>query len=109
MDNIVFDPSGNLWIATDGQPSALKVNDGVFAVPTQGPERGHVKQLLSGVPGCEVASLVFDAQATSLFVSIQHPGAGGSLAAPTSRWPTGSVALPSVIVVTRQDGERIGA
>ena len=72
-------PSGNLWIATDGQPSAIKVNDGVFGVPTDGPERGHVKQLLSSVTGSEVASLVVGAQTQSMFVSIQHPGEGGSL------------------------------
>jgi uncharacterized protein len=109
MDNIAFDSRGNLWIATDGQPSALKVNDGVFGVPTQGPERGRVMQLLSAVNGSEVASLVFDPLSEALFVSIQHPGEGGSLAEPTSRWPTGSVALPSVIVVSREDGAPIGA
>jgi secreted PhoX family phosphatase len=109
MDNIAFDASGNLWIATDGQPSALKVNDGVFGVPTQGPERGHVKQLLSAVPGAEVASLVVDSPTQSMFVTIQHPGEGGSLTRPTSVWPTGSVALPAVIVVSREDGGPIGA
>jgi secreted PhoX family phosphatase len=109
MDNIAFDPSGNLWIATDGQPSAIKVNDGVFGVPTEGPERGHVKQLLSAVTGSEVSSLVVGAQTQSMFVSIQHPGEGGSLTAPTSHWPTGSVALPSVIVVSREDGVPLGA
>ena len=65
MDNIAFDNSGNLWIATDGQPSAIRVNDGVFGVPTEGPERGHVKQLLSSVVGSEVASLVLDCRVQS--------------------------------------------
>ena len=104
MDNIAFDDSGNLWIATDGQPSAIKVNDGVFGVPTDGPERGHVKQILSAVVGSEVASLAVDSPSQSMFVSIQHPGEGGTLTEPTSHWPTGSVALPAVVVVTRQDG-----
>jgi secreted PhoX family phosphatase len=109
MDNIAFDASGNLWIATDGQPSVLKVNDGVFGVPTQGPERGHVKQLMSSVGGSEVASLAVDSDARALFASIQHPGEGGTLTEPTSHWPTGSVALPAVVVVTREDGGPIGA
>jgi len=47
-DNIDFDARGNLWIATDGQPSAFKggdtpgPNDGLFAVPVQGERRGQV-------------------------------------------------------------------
>jgi secreted PhoX family phosphatase len=106
-DNLVFDRQGNLWIATDGQPGSLQVNDGVFAVATAGRERGQVKQFLSAVPGAEVASLVFDPNDQTLFVSIQHPGEGSSLAAPTSTWP-GPVARPSVIAVTRRGGGPIG-
>jgi secreted PhoX family phosphatase len=109
MDNIAFDDSGNLWIATDGQPSAIKVNDGVFGVPTAGPERGHVKQILSAVVGSVVASLAVDSPSQSMFVSIQHPGEGGTLTEPTSHWPNGSIALPAVVVVTRQDGGPLGA
>jgi secreted PhoX family phosphatase len=108
-DNISFDASGNLWIATDGQPGPLKVNDGIFGVPTAGPERGHVKQIMSSVVGSEVASLFIDSPTQSLFASIQHPGEGGTLTAPTSQWPTGSVALPAVVVISREDGGPIGA
>ncbi|HEY1117329.1 MAG TPA: PhoX family phosphatase, partial [Acidimicrobiales bacterium] len=32
-DNVAFDSLGNLWVSTDGQPSAIKVNDGLFKVP----------------------------------------------------------------------------
>ena len=35
-DNITFDIDGNLWISTDGQPSTLEINDGLFAVPVDG-------------------------------------------------------------------------
>jgi secreted PhoX family phosphatase len=107
-DNICFDSKGNIWIATDGQPAALKVNDAIHAVPTTGPQRGRVMQILSAVAGAEVASLVMNPDDTALFASIQHPGEGGSLEKPTSTWPNG-VALPSLVVVTRADGQSIGA
>lgn len=107
-DNLVFDRRGNLWIATDGQPTSLKVNDALHAVPTEGPERGHVKQLLSAVVGAEVTGPAFNADETALFLAIQHPGEGGSLAQPTSSWPDGNVARPSVVVITRLDGGLIG-
>ena len=108
-DNLAFDTRGNLWIATDGQPSALKVNDAIHGVAVDGPERGHVKQLLSGVVGAEVASLVFNTDDTALFASIQHPGEGGKLDEPTSTWPTGNVARPALIVVSSLRGGPIGA
>lgn len=108
-DNLAFDSRGNLWIATDGQPSNLKVNDAIHAVPVEGAERGHLKQLLSAVPGSEVASLIFNPDDTALFASVQHPGEGGKLSAPTSVWPTGTYARPSLVVVTSTRGGIVGA
>lgn len=111
-DNIAFDRRGNLWIATDGMPNVLPGNDGVFAVPVAGPERGSLRQFLSSVPGCETASLVFDDRDETLFVTIQHPGEGSTFAAPTSHFPDGgtSVPRPSLIAVTKDRGEpRIGS
>jgi secreted PhoX family phosphatase len=107
-DNLAFDSRGNLWIATDGQPSSLKVTDAILGVPTEGADRGHLKQLFSAVSGAEVASLVFNPDDTALFASIQHPGEGGKLSAPTSVWPGGTSARPSVVVVTNQSGRAIG-
>jgi hypothetical protein len=103
-DNIVFDRKGNLWIATDGQPSALKRNDGIYAVPVTGPDRGCVRQFLSAVAGAEVASLALTPDDESLFASIQHPGEGSKNLDPAnlkSRWPDGDFPKPSVIVVTK--------
>jgi uncharacterized protein len=107
-DNIAFDTRGNLWIATDGQPASLKVNDAIHGVPVEGAERGHLKQLLSAVSGAEVASLAFNADDTALFASIQHPGEGGKLSAPTSVWPTGTQARPSLVVVSSLRGGAVG-
>ena len=78
-------------------------------MPVDGPQRGRVMQLLSGVTGAEVASLAFNTDDTALFASIQHPGEGGTLEQPTSVWPTGVVARLSVVVVTSTSGGAIGA
>jgi len=111
-DNIAFDSKGNLWISTDGQPGTLNVNDGIYAVPTEGSERGFVRQLFSGVVGAEAASLVFNSDDTALFVSIQHPGEGGKWTSNpndlTSRWPDGRApSRPGVVVITRAEGNPV--
>ena len=107
-DNLEFDGVGNLWIATDGQPSSLEVNDAIHAVATEGPFRGQVKQFLSAVPDAEVASLIFGAGDKVLFASIQHPGEGSALTDPSSHFPDGGDAppRPTVIAVTRERGNR---
>jgi len=105
-DNIIFDRKGNLWIATDGQPNSLKKNDGIYATPVQGPDRGYVRQFLSGPAGAEVASLVMTPDDKSLFASIQHPGEGSKNLDPanlTSRWSDGDFPRPSVVAVTKAD------
>jgi len=84
--------TGNLWIATDGQPSTFEKNDGVFAVPVEVPQRGYVRQFMSGVPGGEMASLIFTPNNHTLFCSIQHPGEGSAFENPSSfaaRSPSG--------------------
>jgi secreted PhoX family phosphatase len=102
-DNITFDRDGNLWIATDGQPESIAINDGIFAVPTQGPQRGQVRQFLSGPKGCEICGPLFTPDSETLFVNIQHPGEGGSLAQPISDWPdrAGKPPRPSVVTVRK--------
>lgn len=112
-DNITFDRKGNLWIATDGQPTTFGMNDGVFAVPVEGEQRGFLRQFLSGIPGGEVASLHFGALDQALFVTIQHPGepgtgpdsANSTFENPTSVWPDGNTPpRPSVVVATKKTG-----
>ena len=105
-DNIVFDRKGNLWIATDGQPNSLKKNDGIYAVPVRGPDRGYVRQFLSACAGAEVASLAMTPDDRSLFAAIQHPGEGSKNLEPAnliSRWPDGDFPRPSVVAVTKAD------
>lgn len=112
-DNLDFDAAGNLWIATDGAPNSPGFggrNDGIFAVPTEGADRGYVRQFLSGVPGSEVASLKHSGDGKTLFASIQHPGEGGGLPNGVSAWPDGTnlPPRPAVIAVWHRRGEDIG-
>lgn len=112
-DNVAFDSLGNLWVSTDGQPSAIKVNDGLFKVPVEGPERGHVQQFLAVPSGAETCGPVIRDRDDSVFVAVQHPGEDGTWAAPQSRFPdyvpvgatapAGQLAgpRPTVVQVTR--------
>lgn len=110
-DNLAFDPGGHLWIATDGQAgsSSLRVNDSVYAVATAGPDRGLTKRFLTGPVGAEICGPEFTPDGRTLFVNIQHPGEGGGLAKPRSRWPHGDMPRPSVVAVRRIDGGVIGS
>ncbi|MGH9022360.1 MAG: PhoX family protein [Acidimicrobiia bacterium] len=111
-DNLLVD-GDVLWIATDGQadPRRLGHNDALHAVVVEGTDRGRVRQFLSAPVAAEVTGPTLHGDGSALFASIQHPGEGSDLTAPSSHWPdgNGSSPRPSVIVVTRQDGGRIGA
>lgn len=113
-DNVAFDSVGNLWISTDGQPSAIKLSDGLFKVPVEGPERGRVQQFLAVPSGAETCGPVIHDRDGSVFVAVQHPGEDGTWDAPQSRFPdfvpAGGTALPgqfagprpTVVQVTRR-------
>ncbi|NBU26501.1 MAG: DUF839 domain-containing protein, partial [Gammaproteobacteria bacterium] len=104
-DNVGFDPSGRLWIVSDAD-TRLIGNNGCFVVPTVGPERGMLRQVMSAPVGAEVCGCEFTPDGRTLFLSIQHPGEGGSVDRPVSRWPGGGDSLPrsSIIAVSREDG-----
>lgn len=110
-DNLSFDAEGNLWIATDG--NALGKNDGLFAMPVSGPERGHVRQFLSVPRGAETCGPLVIADQRSVFVSVQHPGevTGATPDKPVSHWPDGgsSQPRPSVAVAWHKQGKKIGS
>jgi hypothetical protein len=108
-DNLDFDAHGNLWISTDG--NALGSNDGLFAVPVEGPQRGQVRQFLTVPSGAEQASAWIAPDSRTAFVSVQHPGEidGATVDDPASTWPHGAFAQPAVITVWRLDGGGIGS
>jgi secreted PhoX family phosphatase len=107
-DNLGIDPQGRLWIVTDSDNRGHP-NNGCFVVPTDGPQRGLLKQLASGPNGCEVCGCEFTPDGRTLFLSIQHPGEGGTLAKPTSHWPDGNgqPARAALVAIEREDGGAI--
>jgi secreted PhoX family phosphatase len=109
-DNICFDNAGNLWIATDGQINTFRMNDGVYAVALEGPERAVPKMFFSGVPGGEICGPAFTPDNQTFLCAIQHPGEGGHPNAPLSSWPEGSQPTrPAVVIVTKKNGGVIGS
>jgi uncharacterized protein len=113
-DNLDFDELGNLWIATDGAPATVGFtnrNDGIFVVPTEGPDRGFLRQFLSGPKGCEVAALKLSTDNRTLFATIQHPGEGQGFPNAQSTWPDGTSTAPrSAVVAARHvTGRKIGS
>jgi secreted PhoX family phosphatase len=104
-DNLGIDPQGRLWIVSDTDDHD-RPNNGCFVVPTAGPDRGRLQQLASGPFGCEVCGCEFTPDGRTLFLSIQHPGEGGSIDAPRSHWPDGNglPARAALIAIEREDG-----
>lgn len=109
-DNVAFDNIGTLWISTDGAARAIKYNDGLFAVPVQGPQRGNVQQFFSTVAGSEVCGPEFTPDNRTLFLAIQHPGEGGTFEKPISTWPDRvGLPRPSVITIQGFDNRIVGS
>jgi len=94
----------------DRRPAGdARKNDGIFAVPTAGPGAGSCASSLRPV-GAEVCGPAFTSDFKTLFAAIQHPGEGGTIAKPRSRWPDGSdVPRPSVIAVRHGGQAVVGA
>ncbi|MCM6763618.1 PhoX family phosphatase, partial [Rathayibacter sp. ZW T2_19] len=86
-DNLAFDSVGNLWISTDGAPSGIGYNDGLFKVALEGAERGKVEQFLSVPRDAETCGPIVHDQDQHVFVAVQHPGEEGTFEAPTSYFP----------------------
>jgi secreted PhoX family phosphatase len=77
-DNVAFDTRGNLWISTDGAPSGIGYNDGLFKVTVEGQNRGNVEQFLSVPRDAETCGPVIHDDESMVFVAVQHPGEEGS-------------------------------
>ncbi|QGJ69118.1 putative phosphatase [Planctomycetales bacterium 10988] len=110
-DNLHFDPQGNMWVACDissfnlneGDYSPFK-NNGVFVIPTFGPNAGTAYQFASGPVGAELTGTWFSDDYSTLFLSVQHPGENTeSLDDLKSNWPSGKAGdrpVPAVVAIT---------
>lgn len=125
-DNAAIDPQGRLWITTDQGEAWHKASgtaDGVWAMETEGPNRGLGKMFFRVPVGAEMCGPCFTPDGQTLFVAVQHPatdgaeaftksGKGSTFEDPATRWPDfrpGMPPRPSVVVITKQGGGLIGS
>jgi uncharacterized protein len=109
-DNLMFDQVGNLWVTTDISSDKLNQgayksfgNNGVFMIPTEGPNKGKAMQFASAPVQAEVTGPWLAPDGETLFLSVQHPGEETEdVNNPTSRWPYGDIPRPSVVAISRQ-------
>ncbi|HVI87857.1 MAG TPA: PhoX family phosphatase [Dongiaceae bacterium] len=111
-DNIAFDPAGRLWIASDGA-NDFGIADGLYATETTGEGRALTKFFFACPTGAEMCGPCFTPDGKTLFVAVQHPGEDSPNAdQPTTRWPdfgAQSLPRPSVVVISQEKGDFIGA
>jgi secreted PhoX family phosphatase len=76
-----------------------------------------LKRFLVGPVACEITGVDSTPDGRTLFVGIQHPGEGGTAAAPNSHWPdsqatgtAGATVRPrsAVVIITKNDGGIVG-
>ena len=112
-DNCAIDPDGRLWVATDGNPRT-GANDGVWALETEGEERGTGRAFFRAPVGSEVCGPKFTGDGRTLFAAVQHPGEtdDATYEAPGTRWPDFDPAMPprpSVVALRKDDDGPVGA
>ena len=122
-DNLFIDSTHRVWIATDGGDAVFgDCNDSVLVAPVNAEGPKPIKRFLVAPMGAEVCGPLMAPDERAFFCALQHPGANNAEGAdyallrwtagarPPSNFPDGGDAWPrsAVIVVTREDGGRIG-
>lgn len=103
-DNIGFDPSGRLWVCSDGP--GIRKHDGLWVMDVDGPHAGLPRLFYSAPVQSECCSPAFTPNGETLFLSIQHPSErSGNLAEVVTRWPDflpGQPPRSAVIAISRE-------
>jgi secreted PhoX family phosphatase len=87
--------------------------DALYAADVSGPGRALTRRFFVAPRGAEVTGACFTPDASTLFLSVQHPGqeSESSFDRPTTRWPDFSPKLPprpSVLAISKKGGGPIG-
>jgi uncharacterized protein len=121
-DNIFIDSTQRVWIATDGNDGVFAdCNDCVVTTSVNGGGPRQMKRFLVGPVGGEICGPLMAPDERAFLCSVQHPGANNVAGVDysqlrwmgepaTSHFPDGGDAWPrsAVVIVTRDDGGRIG-
>lgn len=106
-DNLVFDKSGNLWFTSDISDKDMHVgpyegfgNNGLFVFLRSGELAGKVYRVAQAPIDAEFTGPCFSPDYKTLFLSVQHPGEGGSPEKPTSHWPDGGTPKSAVVMLS---------
>ena len=122
-DGIYVDPSGLIWIQTDVSTSTINagayVGFGNNQMLAAHPETRETRRFLVGPSQCEITGVFMTPDRRTMFVGIQHPGERpddqpGDPLNPKqfSSWPdgpNGGRPRSATIVITKDDGGRIGS
>jgi secreted PhoX family phosphatase len=112
-DNIVFDPAGRIWMATDND-AGCDFHDGLWAAQTTGPQRAVSRHFFGCPRGAELCGPCFTPDGRTLFVSVQHPADddNSTFLEPSTRWPDFAETMPprpAVVAITHRGGKSIGS
>ena len=124
-DNAAIDAMGRLWVATDQGSKWAKTgkSDGLYALETEGTQRGTSKLFFRSPVGGEICGPYFHENGETLWVGVQHPGTDGTKSLkgferastfedPATRWPDFDPRMPprpSVVVITKNGGGKIAS
>lgn len=113
-DNVAFDNRGRMWIATDTGSDSQKFGtaDGLYATEVDGEGRAVPKMFFRCPVGAEVCGPFLTPDNKTLFLAVQHPGEDSTFDSPSTRWPDFKADVPprpSVVVITKKDGDIIGS
>ncbi|MEB3294330.1 MAG: alkaline phosphatase PhoX [Synechococcales bacterium] len=90
-DNLLIDPTGNVWVVTDMSSGVLNQavsdrtssttdlrgtfgNNGLWMIPTQGKSAGNAYLFALGPMDCELTGPFLSGDRQALFLAVQHPG-----------------------------------
>ena len=115
-DNILIDSQLNAWITTDGNNDVFDdCNDCIVATSATGAGPRAVKRFLVGPIGAEMCGPIMTPDGRAFLTAVQHPGSANNFdrtrwegASVPSHFPDGGWPRSAVVIVTRDDGGKIG-